>query len=477
MNNNMKKSEKLSEAIGEIDEEIIEKADKRRASEKPENAKKSKKFPLKIIAPIAACLAVVICVFAIMPHGVSGYALAEAVYPKTTKHPGALGINHDTWSAERRRRQYSREHINSAVNDFYKKSAAEFLSGDENKAYSPVNVYMALAMLGETTDGESRAQILELLGSENIDELRSDAKNMWLANYCNDGAVTSILANSVWLNDNVKVKDEAVNSLAENYYASSYHGNLGSDKMNRVIQKWLSDQTGGLLRDYVKDVELDPETVMALYSTVYFRAKWDNQFNKRSNDTKIFHAPSGDVETEFMNNTDYYGCFYAGEDFGATKMRFDEGGYMWFILPDEDKTIDDVLNSGEYLDLIKVCDEWENRKSLKVHFSVPRFDISSKIGLMDGLKNLGVTDVFDIEKADFSPLTDGKVFVSKANHAARVVIDEEGCTATAFTEMLGAGAAMPPEDEMDFVLDRPFVFVITSDTNQPLFIGTVNNPQ
>lgn len=69
------------------------------------------------------------------------------------------------------------------------------------------------------------------------------------------------------------------------------------------------------------------------------------------------------------------------------------------------------------------------------------------------------------------------MFVSEANHTARVVIDEEGCTAAAFTEMISATAALPPEDEMDFILDRPFIFAVTSDTQQPLFIGTVNNPQ
>lgn len=475
----MKKSEKLSEAIGNIDEEIIEKADEKRTQK---TAKKARKFPLKIVAPVAACLAVAIGIFAIIPRGVSGLALAEAVYPKQTKYPGAFEINSEKWHEQRRARWDCGQRIDSDVNEFYKKSAAEFLSGDENRAYSPVNVYMALAMVGETTDGESRQQILDLLGSENIEELRKDAKNMWRANYCNDGAVTSILANSVWLNDNVKIKKEAVNSLADNYYASSYHGDLGSDKINKAIQKWLNEQTGGLLSDYVKDVELDPETVMALYSTVYFRAKWDNEFDKSDNDTKTFHAPGGDLETEFMNNTDENRIYYWGEDFGAINLDFDEGGEMWFILPDEDKTIDDVLRSGEYLDMINKSRDWENpwenQKRLIINYSVPKFDVSSKIGLEEGLRNLGVTDVFDAKKADFSPLMDNPGIISKADHAARVVIDEEGCTAAAFTEMLAAGAApIMSEDEIDFILDRPFVFVITSDTNQPLFIGTVVEPK
>ncbi len=470
----MKKSEKLSAAIGDLDEEVIEKADRRRTAKTP---KKARKFPLKITALTAVCLAAVIGIITLVPHGISGYALAEAVYPKATKYPGRFEINIDSWSAERRARWESGKLIDSSVNDFYKKTAEEFLSGDENRAYSPVNVYMALAMLGETTDKESRRQILDLLGADNIGELREDAKNMWLANYCNDGAVTSILANSIWLNEDVNINRQTTDVLAKNYYASSYHGDVSSHEMANAVQTWLNQQTNGLLGDYVKDVRLDPETVMALYSTVYFRAKWDNQFDKSKNDTKTFHAANGDIQTEFMNDTDTFGMFYAGEDFGAMFLDFKEGGKMWFILPDEDKTIDDVLRSGKYIEMMSDPGEWENSKMLKIRYSVPKFDISSQIGLSEGLKNLGVTDVFDIKKADLSPLTDSAVFVSEANHAARVVIDEEGCTAAAFTEMIALGDALPPEDEMDFILDRPFIFAVTSDTQQPLFIGTVNDPR
>lgn len=473
----MNKSEKLSEAIGNLSEEIIEKADRRRTAKASKKPRKAIKFPLKITAVTTACLAAVIGIIALVPRGISAKALAKAVYPKAAKYPGMHNINNDKWIAERRARWDSGKLIDSDVNDFYKKTAEEFLSGEENRAYSPVNIYMELAMLGETTDGESRKQLLDLLGADNIDELREDAKNMWLANYCNDGAVTSILANSIWLNEDVKTKQLPLDVLAKNYYASSYCGDLSSPEMTDAVQTWLNQQTDGLLSDYVKNVNLDPGTIMALYSTVYFRAKWDNQFDKSNNDTKTFHAPNGDIQTEFMNDTNTCGTFYAGEDFGAIFLDFKEGGEMWFILPDEDKTIDDVLSSGEYIKMMCNTAEWKNSKALKIHYSVPKFDISSQIGLSDGLKKLGVSDVFDIEKADFSPLTDSAVFVSEANHTARVVIDEEGCTAAAFTEMISATAALPPEDEMDFILDRPFIFAVTSDTQQPLFIGTVNNPQ
>ena len=106
------------------------------------------------------------------------------------------------------------------------------------------------------------------------------------------------------------------------------------------------------------------------------------------------------------------------------------------------------------------------------------FDVASNMSLKDGLYRLGVTDVFDQENSDFTPLVGDMegVFMSQASHAARVMADEEGCIAAAYTVMAMAGAGMPPEEEMDFVLDRPFIFVITSDSGLPLFAGIVNQP-
>ncbi len=41
----------------------------------------------------------------------------------------------------------------------------QFLAGqtEENRVYSPLSLYMALAMLAELTDGNSRQQVLDLL--------------------------------------------------------------------------------------------------------------------------------------------------------------------------------------------------------------------------------------------------------------------------------------------------------------------------
>ena len=55
-----------------------------------------------------------------------------------------------------------------------------------------------------------------------------------------------------------------------------------------------------------------------------------------------------------------------------------------------------------------------------------------------------------------------------------IEIDEEGVTGAAYTELEvdGAGAAL---EVLDFVVDRPFLFVVTGKDGSILFSGVIRN--
>lgn len=415
--------------------------------------------------------------------------LVKAVYPEMAQYPETDGFNVDeeaynAWRRSRQAQQSANKDYQNGIREFYEATMQEFLTDTEgkNKVYSPLNVYMALAMLAETTEGESRQQILNLLHTDSMETLRNNASILWNANYSDEGTVTSLLASSAWLSNRLTYNQETLNTLAEYYYASSFSGTMGSAEYNKMLQDWLNEQTGGLLEDQAANIEMDPLAVFTLATTVYFRAKWTDEFNEKNNTEEIFHAASGDVKTEFMHQsgTDSY---YWGENFSAITRGMENSGEMVFILPDEGVSVESLLTDNEVLDFIheRFSYSWENKKFLIVNQSIPKFDVVSDYSLIDGLKNLGVTDVFNAAKADFSPLlgeySEYPVAVDEATHAARVMIDEEGCVAAAFTVMQAAGSAMPPEETVDFVLDRPFLFVIKGLDGQPLFIGVVNQPK
>ena len=152
---------------------------------------------------------------------------------------------------------------------------------------------------------------------------------------------------------------------------------------------------------------------------------------------------------------------------------------MWLFLPDEAADVNAVIESGEILRLIRESGAWENKVYADINLAMPKFDVVSEIDLVDGLKAMGITDVFDVAVADFSPMKKNAddVWLNEAKHASRVAVDEKGCVAAAYTSMmLLDGASRPSPEKVDFVIDRPFLFAITGADGAILFIGVVEEP-
>lgn len=383
------------------------------------------------------------------------------------------------WAAGRRAQYDQPEGYADSLDGFFRRSIPQFLSGADDRAYSPLNVYMALAMLAEVTDGSSRQQILDLLGLDSIEALRTQADHVWNAHFCDDGPTSSLLANSLWLDEAYGFHPDTVQTLAQQYYSSVFHGDLGTEELDQQLRAWLDSQTGGLLQEQSSQLELPEETVFALASTIFFSSGWTASFSEEDTAEAVFHCKDRDLLTPFMNQTITFGTYYRGKDFGAVGLGLDGSNAMWLILPDEGIRVEEVLESGEYLTMTRDPLSWENKVTLTVHLSLPKFDISSHSDLIDGMKKLGVTDVFDETRSDFSPITDTpELFVSNIDHAVRVAIDEEGVTAAAYTVIITAESGAPalPEDEIHFTLDRPFLFMITSQDRLPLFAGVVEHP-
>lgn len=469
------KPEDILDAVGMVDDELIGRA---------REGKKKPFFKRRAFLPaVAAVLVLSLGIGLFFGRGrllLHAYAIAEAEYPTMCPYPESQSYSKELedW-LDSREAQLSGYDEGMAPDGFFAESIREFLSErpGENCAYSPVNVYMALSMLAELTDGTSRAQILGLLGIPDIETLRENASAVWNACYCDDGWMTSVLANSLWLNQDIRFHKETLETLAETYYASSYCGRMGSESFDKALREWMNQQTGGLLRDSIDGLHLDQPTLLSLVSTVFFQAEWWSGFPKEKTEQGTFYAPAGEVTCDFMSQKED-GTYYWGDTFSAVQKGLRGGCKMWFILPDEGMTPEELLSEPEAMEFLLSDGVWENQKRLSVRLFVPKFDISSETDLIEGLKKLGVTEIFDGRAADFSPLIrdTGEERISGAQHAVRVQIDEKGCSAAAYTKLDLSKDGMPLTDNIDFIVNRPFLFVITSEVGLPLFTGIVNTP-
>ncbi len=469
------KHEEILTALEEISDKHIKEAEK---------APKKRTF-LKMA--VAAVLVIAIGANMLFgPMRITAYAVAAASEPRMMERPDMddyknsdkWKADYAVWDAERNLRNETVRQAASGLNAFFTDGNSKFLQTqmNENKLWSPVNAYIGLAMTTELTEGETRKQIYDILGVKDSDALRKQVSAVWESVYQNDSHEICVLANSLWLEKGLQYNQEAMEALAYHYYASVYQGDLGSNKINKDIAAWINNNTGKFLEESTKNIALSPETIMALYSTLYFQAKWSSEFSKSNNTEDVFHSPDGETQAVYMNKKLKQMDYYWGANFSAVNLWLKNGSCMWFILPDEGQTVNDVLINGTYMDMI-LSNNWENSKYMKVNLSVPKFDVSSTMDLSTGLKAMGATDVFTENVAEFTKLTaDFPIYLTGANQSVRVQIDEEGVKAATYIELPGAGSAAPPDEIIDFVLDRPFLFVITSD-NIPLFAGCVNHPE
>lgn len=377
----------------------------------------------------------------------------------------------------------------SPVNAFNEKAMSMLLAnrGGANRTYSPINIYFALAMLSELTDGNTRAELLSLTGADTVQDLRTRANAMWEHLYKNDEHGKLILGSSLWLREKTEASDEpnynteTLQRLADYYYAASFRGKMGSAEYDNALRQWLNKQTGGLLKDAVDGISLDPETVLALATTVWFAEKWQGPFDESLTSPGVFHAADGEKQAEFMNTLLYSQLYYYGDNFVSVPLRFisEANASMWFVLPEEGSTVDDLLTDPEVLALLEQGYGYQKTEQALIDLTVPKFDISYSCDLCGVLEKLGVKDVFNPETSDFSSMvTDETVgyYVSEMKHSARVRIDEKGAEAAAFTEIAAFGTSLPTE-QLVLRFDRPFLFVIRSESGIPLFVGVVENPQ
>ena len=423
--------------------------------------------------------------------------VAAPAYPQLSIFP-TNSADYDLWAQQHMQWSDSRNALHNApvgyadsLAAFWNESIPVYLSDNAgtNAVYSPVSLYLTLSILAQCTDGVSRQQILDLLGAQQMEDLAEQARLVFNAHYENDGVHTSILANSIWLDDAYDFRPDTVKTLADQFYASVYHGALESAEMNIALKDWLNAQTGGLLKDSIGRLDsMNDRTAMVIASTINYRCKWSNIFNPKLNTQDAFHGPAGDKTTTYMHGSAMYSPYFWGADYASTYLSLDDGNRLWLILPDEGYTPEDLLKSGNALDMIvnyNVYDTpysnepvYPDQKSVLVNLAVPKFDVSADLNLLDGLIQLGVTHALDAGQANFDGISpyDQDLYVSSAQQGVRVSIDEDGLTGVAYTLMGICGAGAPPEEQVDLILDRPFLFVLESSDGLPLFTGIVNQP-
>ena len=361
------------------------------------------------------------------------------------------------------------------LNNFMNITSKELFIEEENYIYSPISLYMALSMLVQGANGQTKEELLNLLkGDTNItlETVNKHNKAIYNHNHYKNNKGQLKIANSIWIKNDFSVKEQFLNNLSENYYANAYSTNF-DDEGKQNIADWINHYTNDLLNIKKDNYPITNDTVLMLINTIYFNNKWQEEFNKSNNYKDTFYGEK-ETNVEYMKHV-YETTYYETEKYEAFYDYFENKNKIKYIFPKENSSVLECLNDNV------LYDEQSEKNSIYVEMtlSVPKFKTTSKYKLNDTLKKLGLNNMFDKKQADFSNISDEELYVSFVQQDAGIILSEEGVKATAVTSIgINKESAIEPVVTVkEIILNRPFIYVISDAYGVPLFVGVVSNPK
>lgn len=360
------------------------------------------------------------------------------------------------------------------------KEVSESKGFNESFIISPLSVTIALGMVTNGAEGETRKEINETLGykDESLEELNNFCNTMLTELPKVDPSTAIEFADMALINSlRTPLKDNFSKLLENDYSANVVYKNFGEDNIMPYVNKWCEDHTHGMITNFLKS-EPNIWDYAHFLNATYFKGIWSSGFKKKDTKKQSFYLENGSkADVEMMHQKGNFKYISIPDRASAVCLPFGNKAFsMTFLLPEEGLSVEQFCLSLD-------SDLWEkivkDKQERVVDVMIPSFE--SEYGTEDIrkiLEDMGIVRAFDPRMADFSEMTDQiGVAIQGVLHKAKITVNEDGSKAAAVTDVYmaastGIGGHARPAPEIVFHADRPFIYAITEvSTGAILFIG------
>ena len=361
-----------------------------------------------------------------------------------------------------------------ALSDFAVRLFQASAEEGKNTLISPLSVLCALAMTANGAKKETLSQMEAVFG------MTTDELNKYFYNYLNalpQGENYKLnLANSIWFTEDERftVKEAFLQTNAD-YYGANIYKSPFNDTTVKDINNWVNEKTDGMIPKILD--KISQEEVMYLVNALAFEAEWANTYQASQVHDGKFTTEDGKIQNaKFMDGEENVYL----EDQNATGFikYYKEHKYAFVaLLPNEGISVAEYVKglNGEKLNRLLT-----NLLNTTVKTSMPKFETEYEVEMSEVLREMGMTDAFHEDKANFVDLgtsTKGNIYINRVLHKTFISVAEKGTKAGAATAVAMADKCAVMEEEIKIVnLDRPFVYMlIDCESNVPFFVGTMMN--
>ena len=345
-----------------------------------------------------------------------------------------------------------------------------------NLFVSPMSLYMALSMVYNGADGETKEEISQVLQVHGMDATELNKANASLLSSFNhhSKSVELNVANSIWLNNQFHFQKDFAQNNKDYFNAKIQAIDIADSVSSSMINDWVKKSTNDKIKDIVEE-PLSRDLVAILINAIYFKGDWTYKFNKKQTEKRAFTLEDGTQKEKPLMMLDEKLSYFENNEFQAISLPYgNEEMSMKIFLPKEGSSL-------EEFELSLTTESWKewNTQFYKRQgvIRLPKFQLQYEAILNDVLKNLGMPVAFT-EDANFRKMIqeDETIMISEVKQKTFLDVNEEGTEAAAATSVSMETTAAPTE-AFYMEVNRPFFMAITDDvTGAILFLGEIANP-
>ncbi|GGJ73579.1 serpin family protein [Virgibacillus salexigens] len=348
-----------------------------------------------------------------------------------------------------------------------------------NTLFSPTSLFIALSMVyngAEETTKDEISQILHLENKRSTDLNRANASLLSSLMEQPEGIQLQI-GNSIWLNDQFHFQEAFTDKNTDYFNAEIEEIDINNPDAAQKMNDWIKKSTNNKITE-ITDSPLDPNLVTMLINAIYFNGQWTYAFNEAQTTNRNFHLENGDTKQVPMMLLKEKLNYLENKYVQAVSLPYSEEKKMSMniFLPKKNTSLSELktkLTSD-------IWQQWQSQfQEEEGTVQLPKFQIEYETTLNDALQQLGMTEAFDKQNANFQKMIqeNNQLWISDIKQKTYIEVTEQGTEAAGATSIGMETTSAPIDPPFHMEVNRPYFFTITDhETNSILFMGTIYNP-
>lgn len=357
---------------------------------------------------------------------------------------------------------------------------------DKNMMISPYSIAEAMTMLGNAAEGETKQEILQTMGITDLEQWNKQMQELHKVGTTSDEQQLHI-ANSVWKNDSTysfdsEIQKNYIEKLKNCYAAEEKSMDFTNGNPKDQINQWVSKNTNGNIPS-ILDEDVDSSTYSILANTVYFDAKWWNEyFTSMLTKREQFYGKEKTTNVDMMASDGFQYVKYLKRD-GIQMVELDFKGDQFvmdvLLSADEKQTTQEAFQALTVEQKNALFDGISKLETSRVKMTMPKFKSEYSAKHLKGqLQSMGIKKVFAKDSAKLPGIQGNNkenAYVDTVLHKTVIDVKEDGVKASAATVVpIKAGCSPEQPKYIEYSVNRPFVYVIRDKkTNMIYFMGSI----